>query len=159
MLEKFIPKFIKTLTNQSYKMQKDTWNTRVEAPYASLGGLPIVNLSTFVLHSSRQNRILSIASAAVDEQWHSTGSGRQLGWCRRWQAGWSTPSRRPSSCCEDDLADACPPASPQQPLSGCCCLVSHGQTNEAFFSECHWVKFFWFLVFLAHIHLTLCRSI
>ena len=59
MLEKFIPKFIKTLTNQSYKMQQDTWNTRVEAPYASLGGLPIVNLSTFVLHSSSLKRMVS----------------------------------------------------------------------------------------------------
>ena len=40
-------------------MQQDTWNTRVKAPYASLGGLPIVNLSTFVLHSSRPKRMVS----------------------------------------------------------------------------------------------------
>ena len=59
MSEKFIPKLIKTLINQSYKMQQDTWNTRLEASYTSLWGLPIVSLSTVVLHSSRQNRILS----------------------------------------------------------------------------------------------------
>ena len=64
MSEKFIPKLIKTLINQSYKMQQDTWNTRLEASYASLWGLPIVNLSTFVLHSSRPKRMVSKPNTA-----------------------------------------------------------------------------------------------
>ena len=52
MSEKFIPKLIKTLINQSYKMQQDTWNTRLEASYTSLWGLPIVSYSQSVQLSS-----------------------------------------------------------------------------------------------------------
>ena len=48
MSEKFIPKLIKTLINQSYKMQQDTWNTRLEASYTSLWGLPIASYSQSV---------------------------------------------------------------------------------------------------------------